>query len=251
MLYNNTKQKVGDIAMIRYKGKIISILGDSISTFAGYIPEADGVNLKHRPRYPQDNLLTDVNDTWWMKLINTLGAKLGVNDSWAGSTVSNFRDHNEKDFGPDAAMASQTRIRNLAANGTPDLILFFGGTNDAGKMIEKGRFNPAHKLNLTSYKWDSFAEAYSETLLRLRYFYPDSEIVAISPSISGGYYDNSRLSEFADLALEICLHYSIECVDIRFSGLTLSMLPDTLHPNAQGMECIYQSVLNKLKEDNK
>ena len=116
--------------MERYKGKIISILGDSISTFAGYIPEADGVNLAHRPRYPQENLLTDVNDTWWMKLINTLGARLGVNDSWAGSTVSNFRDCKEKDFGPDAAMASLTRIRNLGANGTPDLILFFGGTND-------------------------------------------------------------------------------------------------------------------------
>ncbi len=232
-----------------YKGKIISILGDSISTFKGYIPEADGVNLAHRPRYPQDNLLTDVCDTWWMKIINELGAVLGVNDSWAGSTVSNFRDRNEKDFGPDAAMASLTRIRNLSANGTPDLILFFGGTNDAGKMIKKGSFDPAHKLDLTACKWDSFADAYAETILRLRYFYSEAEIVAISPSISGGYYDNARLSEFADLALEICSHYNIKCVDVRLSGMTLDNLPDTLHPNADGMECIYRSVLNKLKEE--
>ena len=236
--------------MERYKGKIISVLGDSISTFAGYIPAADGVNLAHRPRYPQADLLTDVNDTWWMKLINTLDAKLGINDSWAGSTVSNFRDHNEKDFGPDAAMASLTRIRNLGANGDPDLILLFGGTNDAGKMIEKGSFDAAHKLDLSAYKWGSFADAYCETILRLRYFYPDAEIVAISPSISGGYYDNSRLSEFADLALEICLRYSIKCVDVRSSALTFDMLPDTLHPNAEGMECIYRSVINKLKEEN-
>ena len=34
------------------KGKVISILGDSISTFDGYIPIADGHNLKHRARYP-------------------------------------------------------------------------------------------------------------------------------------------------------------------------------------------------------
>ncbi len=236
--------------MNRYKGKIISILGDSISTFVGYIPKADGVNLEHRSRYPQDNLITDVNDTWWMKLINTLGANLGINDSWAGSTVSNFRDHNEKDFGPDAAMASLTRIGNLGSQGTPDLILFFGGTNDAGKMIEKGNFNPEHKLDLAAYKWDSFADAYSETVLRLRHFYPNAEIVAISPSISGGYYDNSRLSEFADLALEICSHYNIKCIDARLSGLNFSMLPDMLHPNAEGMECIYRSVLNKLKEEN-
>lgn len=236
--------------MNKYKDKIISILGDSISTYAGYIPTADGVNLEHRPRYPQDNLLTDVNDTWWMRIINTLGAKLGVNDSWAGSTVSNFRDCNEKDFGPDAAMASMTRIRNLGANGKPDLILFFGGTNDAGKMIEKGKFDPSHSMDLSAYKWDSFADAYAETLLRLKHFYPNAEIVAVSPSISGGYYDNSRLLEFADLALEICSYYKVKCVDVRSSGLTLSMLPDTLHPNAEGMRYIYESVLNILKEEN-
>ncbi len=236
--------------MDRFKGKTVSILGDSISTFAGYIPEADGINLLHRPRYPQDDLLTEVNDTWWMKLINTLEARLGVNDSWAGSTVSNFRDHNEKDFGPDAAMASITRIRNLGFKGDPDLIIFFGGTNDAGKMIEKGSICGSHKLDLAVRKWDSFADAYSEALLRLKHFYPEAEIVAVSPSISGGYYDNGRLSEFADLALEICLHYNIKCVDLRKSGLTFDMLPDTLHPNAEGMECIYRSVLNKLKEEN-
>lgn len=235
--------------MDRFKGKTISILGDSISTFAGYIPEADGVNLTHRPRYPQDDLLTDVNDTWWMKLINTLEAKLGVNDSWAGSTVSNFRDHHEKDFGPDAAMASITRIRNLGSRGIPDLIIFFGGTNDAGKMIEKGSFDSPSGLDLSAVKWDSFADAYSQTILRLRHFYPEAQILAITPSISGGYYDNARLSEFADLVLRICLHYNIECVDIRLSGLTFDMLPDTLHPNAEGMERIYRSVLNKLKED--
>jgi lysophospholipase L1-like esterase len=234
--------------MERYKGKIISILGDSISTFEGYIPKADGINLAHRPRYPQENLLTDVNDTWWMKLINFLGARLGVNDSWAGSTVSNFRDCNEKDFGPDAAMASLTRIRNLGANGTPDLILFFGGTNDAGKMIEKGAFDPNRELDLKAYKWDSFAYAYSETILRLKHFYPNAEIIAISPSISGGYYDNARLSEFADLANEICTYYQIKCIDLRRSGLTFDMLPDTLHPNAEGMECIFREVINAMKE---
>ena len=248
-MYNNIKPRFGVYAMKRYKDKTISILGDSISTFAGYIPTADGVNLEHRPRYPQADLLADVNGTWWMKLINALESKLGVNDSWAGSTVSNFRDHNEKDFGPDAAMASLTRIRNLGANGTPDLILFFGGTNDAGKMIEKGSFDPERELDLSAIKWNSFADAYAETILRLKYFYPDAEIVAISPSISGGYYDNARLSEFADLALEICLYYNIKCVDVRNSGLLASMLPDTLHPNAEGMNCIFRSVLNKLKEE--
>lgn len=233
--------------MEKYKGKRISILGDSISTFEGYIPTADGTNLAHRARYPQANLLTDINDTWWMKIINTLGAELGVNDSWAGSTVSNFRDRNELDFGPDAAMASLTRIRNLGANGKPDLIFFFGGTNDAGKMIEKGIFDSAHILDLAEIKWETFADAYPEALLRLRHFYPDAEIIAMTPSFSNGYYDNARLSEFADLIIEICAYYNIKCIDLRKSGITFDMLPDGLHPNAEGMGCIYKAVINNLE----
>ena len=70
-----------------YKGKIISILGDSISTYAGYIPDADGYNLEHLARYPQDNLFSGVEHTWWMQIIDRLGAKLGINDSWRGTTV--------------------------------------------------------------------------------------------------------------------------------------------------------------------
>ena len=94
-MYNKEKATQESITVKEYKGKLISILGDSISTFEGYIPKADGVNLPHRPRYPQDNLLTDVNETWWMKSINELDGTLGGNDSWAGSTVSNHRDINE------------------------------------------------------------------------------------------------------------------------------------------------------------
>ena len=231
-----------------YKGKLISILGDSISTFDGYIPKADGTNLDHRPRYPQDNLLTDVADTWWMKTINELGGNLAVNDSWAGSTVSNHRDENEKDFGPDAAMSSLTRIKNLASKGTPDVIFFFGGTNDAGKMVEKGIFNKEYTFDLSRTKWASFADAYCEALQRLGHFYPDAEIIALTPSISGGYYDNDRLGEFADLVIEICSYYKIKCIDLRLSDLTFDMLPDTLHPNADGMECIYRAVINRMKE---
>lgn len=232
-----------------YRGKLISILGDSISTFEGYIPKADGVNLSHRSRYPQADLLCDVSETWWMKVITELGGVLAVNDSWAGSTVSNYRDENEKDFGPDAAMASLTRIENLGSKGSPDLIFLFGGTNDAGKMIEKGEFNKEYSIDLTRRKWDSFADAYCETLQRLRYFYPDTEVIALTPSVSGGYYDNSRLSEFADLVLEICSHYQTKCIDIRRCGISLDMLPDTLHPNAEGMERISRAVINAMKEE--
>lgn len=97
-------------------GKTISILGDSISTFKDYIPTGNATY------YPQNNV-QNVSDTWWMQLVTELGAKLGINESWSGSCVS-------VTSGERLPMASLDRIQNLDNNGTPDVILFFGGTND-------------------------------------------------------------------------------------------------------------------------
>ncbi len=226
---------------------IISILGDSISTFEGYIPEADGVNLKHRKRYPQDTLLTDVNETWWMRVINELGATLGINDSWAGSCVRNKIDGNQGDVGEDAAMASLTRIKNLGSNGSPDVILFYGGTNDAGRNYTLGEFDPENApaaADLTAKKWDSFADSYVCAILRMKHFYPNAKIYAMTPSFTKSYYPDERLASFVDVIQRICAHYGVPCVDLRESGLRVDMLPDGLHPNATGMKCISEAVMN-------
>ena len=154
-----------------FKGKIISILGDSISTFNGHIPVDDGRNLAHKAYYPQ-SYLTKVEDTWWHQLITDLGAKLGVNESWSGSFVGNTKDTNTvgtgNDTGPDTCMASITRITNLGSNGTPDLIFFYGGTNDAGKGSSSlgetlGSFDSSKDFkepDLVSTTWTTFADAY-------------------------------------------------------------------------------------------
>ena len=236
----------------KYEGKVISILSASTSTFAGYIPEADGFNLAHRPRYPQDNLLTDVKETWWMQLINDLDAKLGINDSWAGSTVSNFIDGNSGDVGEDAAMASLTRIKNLGANGTPDVILFFGAGNDMGKGVELGSFDPATaptEVDLTATKWDSFADAYVAAIMRLQHFYPDSKIVVMSTYAMPSYVTEAKLNKYGPVIRAICEHYGVPYVDLRDSGVTFDMLPDNIHPNAEGMDHITAHMLEFLLEN--
>lgn len=83
-----------------FEGKILSILGDSISTFEGYVPTSDGHNLEHRSTYPSSSLLTDVSDTWWNRLITNLKMKLGVNDSWSGTRVSNSSTTDTGNYGP-------------------------------------------------------------------------------------------------------------------------------------------------------
>jgi len=233
----------------KYSGKVISILSASTSTFAGYIPTADGFNLEHRARYPQDNLLTDVNETWWMQVINELDAKLGINDSWAGSQVLNTMDGNSGDLGEDAALASLTRIQNLGANGTPDLILFYGGGNDMGRGVPLGSFDPKTaptQVDMTATKWNCFADAYVAAIMRLQHFYPDTEIVVMMSHEMPSYVTAAKLDKYGPVMKAICEHYGVKYVELRDCGITFDMLPDNIHPNAEGMDCITADVLDTL-----
>ena len=235
--------------LANYQGKVISILGGSNCTFAGYIPVADGFNLEHRARYPQDNLLTDVNETWWMQVIQALNTKLGINDSWAGSQVLNTLDTNSGDLGPDAAMASLTRIQNLGANGTPDVILFFGGCNDMGRGVTLGSFDPATaptQADLTATKWDSFADAYVAAITRMQHFYPDAKILVMLPYNSPTYFTASKVEKYGAVIRAICDHYGVSYVDLRDCGINSDHLPDNIHPNAEGSDYITAAVLDAL-----
>ena len=232
------------------EGKVISILGDSISTFAGYIPTADGFNLEHVARYPQDNLLTDVNETWWMQVLTELNAKLGVNESWRSTEIGNIYDEevNSGYEGTKACMASLTRIQNLGSNGTPDIILFYGGTNDITQRRIVGEFNaetaPSH-VDLTSVKWDTVAEAYVAAIMRMQYYFPDAQIIAMLPTYTSN-NTNSVIEKYNTVFANICKHYKIPYIDLRNYGITTSHLPDGTHPNAEGMDYITAAVLNTL-----
>jgi len=238
--------------LANYSGKVISILGDSISTFAGYIPTADGFNLEHLPRYPQDDLLTDVNETWWMQVITRLGGKLGINDSWRGATVSGAAPVTSGSTGANAAMANLTRIRNLGSNGTPDLILFYGGTNDLAHVAKVGTFDPAaapDTADLTTASWDNLADGYVHTLLRLRHFYPEAQILCLLPTYTGSYYTDTKLAQANTVLAAICEHYGVACTDLRHCELTTADLPDGIHPDANGMDHITAAVLEALSAD--
>lgn len=235
-----------------FAGKVVSIMGDSISTFEGWIPIEDGHNLNHRKRYPQYNLFDDVRLTWWHRLTTNLGAKLGVNDSWAGSMIHNSQTVNSGDKGPDACMSSITRITNLGSNGTPDLIFLYGGTNDAARDVTLGTFDTsaAHKVDLTATTWDTFADAYAATIMRMQYFYPDAKIIAMTPTWTASYYTAQRMDAVIRVIKDVCDYFGVPVVDLRKCGINQNNLDYTLgdgiHPSALGMEMIEKYVRKQL-----
>ena len=231
-----------------YEGKIVSILGDSISTFEGYIPKGDGTNLNHMTTYPSDALRLTVEDTWWMQVINQLGAKLGINESWAGTRIANFDSRNVGIVGKDVCMASVTRIKNLGSNGTPDVILFYGGTNDVGKRSELGSFDPAtapKEVDLEAVIWPDFAQAYTAAIMRMQHFYPDAKIYALLPNATE-YHNHASFAPYIEVMEAVCEHYDVPTVDLRESGIELIHLPDGTHPDATGMDIITEQVLKTM-----
>lgn len=129
----------------------VSIIGDSISTFAGTMPTSD-----FKTYYPKLDEATgeyydvqSISDLYWAKVAAQMtNAIIDVNNSWSGSMVSRRpeADYNGKDYG--------ARV-SLYGLGKPDVILIYGGTNDCT------RFSAAHKLYPGEYRSNLFeGEAY-------------------------------------------------------------------------------------------
>lgn len=236
-----------------FAGKILSVMGDSISTFTGWVPVADGHNLEHTCRYPQEGFVTEVEDMWWYRLFSELNMQLGVNDSWRGTTVSNTRDTNVGVYGPDAAMASMTRITNLGSKGTPDVIMFYGGTNDCGTGVTPGSFDSTqnyHTVDLTTYKWSTFADAYKCAIMRMQYFYPDAKIIAMLPTYCTTYYTMSNLDKYNEIIKEVCDYFGVPVIDLRQCGINWQSkdytLADGIHPKPNGMDLIAKYLKTQL-----
>lgn len=106
--------------------RTVSILGDSYSTFEGYIPEGNAVWYSAVPN--GDNDVVRVEDTWWHLMCASGKFKLLQNDSYSGSTICNTG------YGAcDATYCSFiTRMKRLVEAGeAPDILFIFGATNDS------------------------------------------------------------------------------------------------------------------------
>ena len=104
---------------------MISIMGDSISTFESFNP--DGYCVFYDAQMQYVNGLTSVNDTWWAQVIQALHGELCVNNSYSGSKVSG------ESF-PSACSAERCGSLHTPQV-SPDIILIYMGFNDFGNGV--------------------------------------------------------------------------------------------------------------------
>lgn len=222
--------------------KIVSILGDSLGTYEGYTPWK-----MYYQYYCPENM--SVSDTWWMHYIESNNMRLGVNESLGGSKVS-WQEGEISGYSQDKCMASQERIDKLGENGTPDIILFFGGTNDIGSA-ELGNFEPNENIGDVS----TFYAAYQTAIVRLKNTYPNAQIICLTPYYrditiytGAAQKDNDNVDKYAEAIIDVCEYYGIRCVDLRKANIDFyeeMCAPDYFHVNEKGAYKIWYMLQNE------
>ena len=209
---------LGSLAAADGKGRSVSILGDSYSTFIGYVTPDSNFIWYDRAPTPGKTDVSRVGQTWWHKLIKDNGYRLCKNNSFSGATICNTG------YG-DADYSDRSFINRLDNLGCPDMILIFGGTNDswAGSPIGEYKYDGWRRADLYN-----FRPAMAYMLSEISDRYPNVEVYFIL---------NDDLSEEIDESVkEICGHYGVGCIELK------SIDKMSGHPSVKGMEQIAQQV---------
>lgn len=204
----------------------VAILGDSYSTFAGYLSPATNF-----PWYSADlnsdiaknNDVHSVEQTWWHQFVSKMGYELVCNNSFSGSTICHT-GYNKEDYSDRSFI---TRLHHL---GNPDIILIFGGTNDSWAGVPVGEYQYEGWTNADLY---NFRPAFAYMLHNLRQLYPQAKIYNIT---------NSELSEAVTVSAdEICRHYNVPNLLLK------DVEKQWGHPSVKGMEAICNQLIDLVK----
>ena len=206
----------------------VSILGDSYSTFEGYVtPDTNYVWYFKVPNTQQTDV-SDVKQTWWQQLIRDKNLRLVVNNSFSGSTICN-RGYRGEDYSDRSFL---TRVKEL---GSPDIILVFGGTNDSWAGVEVGEYLDENGLTADGSEPDlyTFRPALDRMLSTMKDYYPGTDIYFIV---------NTKLRpEIMESIVTLCGRYGVETIMLE------DIHKKANHPSVKGMAEIARQVGERLK----
>ena len=235
-----------------FNGKTVSFYGDSITTFAGYIPEGNAVY------YTGSNAdVSNVNQCWWKETIDALGLVLNVNNSWSGRRVS--------DFGRVDDAYKQANIDAISNGTDPDYIIIKIGVNDFNNNATLGTYDG-------SGTWGDdmtvFSNAYATMLDRIMKTYPLAKVYCCSinheirstnnhPTRNG---NGETISTWNDRIHSIANAFGAGFIDHSACGITEYNLSEYtgdynpnngngLHPNYKGMALIANKTIDSLDNE--
>ena len=199
-----------------------SILGDSFSTFEGFVtPESNDVWYKLPPNNYID--VTDVSQMWWSRIQNTMNWKLERNNSFSGSVLCNYDTTNY--YGP------HSFIRRADDLGYPDVIFVFGGTND---LLQNAPLGDFQYDDWTDEDLCLFRPGLAFLCQKLKITYPAATICFM--------VDMQLGQEIVDSFHTIIAHYQVNYIDLY--GID----KDWDHPTVYGMKSIADQTIAAIQK---
>lgn len=233
----------------KYENKYFSVLGDSISTLEGY-SEPKGAEYYDLPHKRLADVFA-VSDTWWGRVIESLGGKLLCNNSVSGSTVCWDEAYEKAYYG-----CSDERTSALSLGGiNPDVIMVFLGINDWGWALPISRKRTGQVLDETKPK--TFLDAYGKMLEKLKGNYPNAEIWCLTLPISRCSamqdfqfpycYRGRHIGEYSKAIRACATEYGCRVIDLDEKAPHDTL--DGFHPNFDGMKALADAVLAELEKE--
>ncbi len=223
------KDKIKDIL----KGKRISILGDSISTFDGYSNNSaynktlvSNATFYRFPFY--------VEDTYWMRLIKEYDMELCVNNSWSGAYLTKHFPNVGGDYSASLSPGVE-RVKFLANNNDirPDVIILFMGINDLGVDVYAKQFK----------------NEYCFILEQIKRLYGDVLVLCIGlPNILNERKEKAQ--KYNQVIKESISHFNQAIYVDLFADdedVHRKNTLDGVHPNAEGMMRIFRAIEQSLQ----
>lgn len=208
-----------ELGINNYAGKSFTIIGDSISTYQGYIPAGFAAFYP----YPTSDVI-DVNRTWWMQVINKVGGSLFLNNSYSGTCVADSSTN---------ATENLSRLKyGILSGQAADVIIIYMGSNDcASKYVTL----------------DAFTKGYKKMLDNLQTIAPNSEIILCTLATSPFYTNENRIS-YNEVIENYGNQYNLKVIDLTSVNLS-NHLVDSAHPNTSGMNLIAEKIVSDLLKE--
>ena len=206
--------------MAQYRPSV-SILGDSYSTFEGYL-EPDTNHVWYRSVQPMNDV-TKVTQTWWHIFIKENGYRLCVNNSFSGATICNTGYNRE-------VYSNRAFINRTNRLGAPDVIFIFGATNDswANSPIGEYKYGDWTRQDLYSFR-PAMAKLLDDMLKR----HPNVELHFI--------LNDGLKPEINESCRIICQHYGVDMIVLK--GIDKQQG----HPSIKGMRQIADQIKQHLQ----
>lgn len=231
----------------------VSVMGDSISTFSGYIPQ------EYYIFFPDNGAVAEVNDTWWKQVVDGLNLELYVNGSSSGAVCAGDST---------GTTDPQCGCNELRTNGLygpngeiPGIILLYIGTNDVLKSIPLGDNDGTRQVEEGMI--NTFSDAYTLMLDKLQSKYKGAKIYCFTLLQVGTWgtdtpfvtYVNEQGLTSADYNVcikQIAENKGCQVVDLENCGVTVDNLHNTtsdgVHPTPEGMGYIAEAVKKALQK---